>query len=161
MAQPDFSITAETKEFDRHVQQFLKKTNIASDLVLRKFAFDLLKRIMKKNPVDTGRSRGAWYVSMEKLGMGMMSLPTGKNYNEEEVKKGKQKGEFTDHTKGHWDKWIEMVNGVSYIIYLEYGWSKQAPYGMVRLSMRELRKGKLPQDMADTIRQEWNKFYRY
>ncbi len=39
-----------------------------------------------------------------------------------------------------------ITNGVTYVIYLEYGWSKQAPRGMVRITMMgiaaEIREGK-------------------
>ena len=166
----NFSISVETKEFNRHVKSFLKKGNVSTELAIKKFAFDLLKRIIRKNPVDTGRSRAAWYVSMEKLskeGGFIEPITTSPNYSEEAVSEGKSKGQFIDHTKGYLNKWIEIINGVSYIIYLEYGRSNQAPYGrsnqapygMVRISMRELRRGKLPKELSDRLKKDWNSFY--
>lgn len=153
MANQAFTMKLETKVFNRHIKDFLKKTNISTEKVLKKFAFDLLKRIIKKNPVDTGRSRAAWYVAMEKL--------SGRTFttSSAEESEGKGKGGFTDHTKNFLDKWIEIVNGVSYVIYLEYGHSKQAPFGMVRLSMRELRGGKLPKELSTELQKDWNTFY--
>ena len=147
-----FSMKVETDLFNKHIKQFLKKSNISVEKGIKKFAFDLLNRIIKKNPVDTGRSRAAWYVAIEKLG-GAISVST------KEEREGYSKGKFIDHTKNFLDKYIEIVNGVDYVIYLEYGSSKQAPYGMVRLSMRELRKGKLPQDLSKQLQKDWNEFY--
>lgn len=74
-----------------------------------------------------------------------------------EVSQGRNKSSFTDHTgKTRVVKYVEIINGVDYIIFLEYGYSGQAPHGMVRVSMRELRKGKLPQDMSKRFQKSWN-----
>jgi hypothetical protein len=97
---------------------------------------------------------------MEKLGSMPLGLKKGKNYSSEAESEGKKKGSFVDHTgKQYLDKWVEIINGVEYVIYLEYGHSKvQAPYGMVRISMRELRKGKLPEEMSKELRKAWRTF---
>lgn len=44
---------------------------------------------------------------------------------------------------------VEFVlsNDVPYIVYLEYGWSKQAPKGMLRINLRRYRK-----NLQDRIR---------
>ena len=165
-----FSMEIETKNFNRHIKQFKKRVNIADEIVLKKFAFDLIKKIIEKSPVDTGRSRAGWYVAMEKLGGGYVfdrqskkpvrdSAIDPKGYSESEVALGKGEGSYTQSLTGKL-KWIELVNGVNYIIFLEYGSSQQAPYGMVRLSMRELSGKKLPRQMGKALQKEWNKFYR-
>ncbi len=59
-----FSMEIETKNFNRHIKQFKKRVNIADEIVLKKFAFDLIKKIIEKSPVDTGRSGAGWYVAM-------------------------------------------------------------------------------------------------
>ena len=154
MAKP-FTIEVETKMFNQHVTKFLAKYNkVDTKVAVRKFALDLLRKIVRKMPVDTGRARAGWYPSMQGLG-GMWTDRGGDNT---EISKGKSEGDFTVGT-GHGSYWVELVNGVPYIIYLEYGHSRQAAYGMVRVSMREMRKGKLPQDMAKSAQKEWNKFY--
>ncbi len=51
-----------------------------------------------------------------------------------------------------------MINNVDYIIFLEYGWSAQAPFGMVRISMRKIR-GLLPKELDDSYRRDWNKIF--
>lgn len=46
-----FSMKVETKNFNRHIKQFLKKSDISVEKAIKKFAFDLLSRIIKKSPV--------------------------------------------------------------------------------------------------------------
>ena len=53
-------------------------------------------------------------------------------------------------------KYVELINNVKYILFLEYGSSDQAPFGMVRISMRKLR-GRLPKDLGDEFRKDWNR----
>jgi len=160
-----FSVDIETQKFNDHMKKYIKKANVGFGLGLKKFAFDLVRRIVLKNPVDTGRSRGAWYVGLEKLGGNIGEIPFhgpgGKGsdtYSTKEMARGKRVGGFKDRTGiMHSQKWVEIINGVDYIIFLEYGSSRQSPYGMVRVSMRELRQAKLPQDLKEIAQKEWKK----
>jgi len=156
-----FEMTVETKNFNKHIRHFMKGSSIATDLVLKKFAFDLVARIIKKMPVDLGRARAGWFVAMDKLGDGRaVAMRHPSTERTDKVSQGRSEGRLTDHTGPmHMNKYIEIINGVSYIVFLEYGFSKQAAYGMVRVSMREIGKKKLPQDMAEKYRDEWKKFY--
>lgn len=72
------------------------------------------------------------------------------------VAEGKRKGRFIDKTKNKSDKYVMMINGVDYIVFLEYGGSQQAPMGMVRISMRKMT-GDLPKELGKRYREEWNK----
>jgi len=157
MANKNFTMEAETKNFNKHIDQFMKKSNLKTDIILKKFAFDLLSRIIKKNPVDTGRSRAGWYVALNYLGGDESNFSQGSD--PVAINEGKAKGAIIDNTKNRIVKWIEMVNGVKYIMMLEYGYSQQAPYGMVRLSMREISKKTLPKNMKEGFKKEWNSFY--
>lgn len=159
-----YGLDVETKNFNMHVNQFLRSTSIDIDKGLKKFAFDLLKKIILKNPVDTGRSRAAWYVSAVKLGGAGVSFSLtqrrAKSHNIDAANEGLRQGKYRDHLGPFiTDKWIEMINGVDYIIFLEYGHSRQAPYGMVRVSIREMTGGKLPRDLGRRIQKQWNRFY--
>ena len=51
-----FSMEIEARNFNKHIKQFKKQVNIVDEIVLKKFAFDLIKKIIEKSPVDTGRS---------------------------------------------------------------------------------------------------------
>lgn len=160
-----FSVDVETQKFNDHMKKFIKGANIEVGLGLKKFAFDLVRRIVLKNPVDTGRSRGAWYVGLEKLGGNIGDIPIhgpgGKGsdtYSTKEMARGKMVGGFKDRTgKSYKQKWIEIINGVNYITFLEYGSSQQSPYGMVRVSMRELRQAKLPEVLKVRLQKEWKR----
>jgi len=150
----NFSLAVETKIFNAHIKDFNRKTNISTEKVIKKFAFDVLARIIRKTPVDKGQARAGWYAAFETLG------GSGPHTGTPEESKGRIQGSFTDHTKGVFkDKWVELINGVEHVIWLEYGHSKAAPYGMVRLSMREMRKGELPQNMTKQFQKDWLSFH--
>lgn len=92
----------------------------------------ILLDVIKRTPVDTGEARGNWYVSPELL------------YTHSEFKLDKdglatwQNGiaalAAIDFTK---DFKVYIANHTVYIVRLEYGWSKQAPAGMVRITAAE------------------------
>jgi len=148
-----FSMAVETKIFNQHIRDFNRKINVSTEKVIKKFAFDVLARIIRKMPVKFGQARGGWYAAFETLG------GSGPHTGTPEESKGISQGHFIDHTKGAFkDKWVEIINGVEHVIWLEYGHSKAAPYGMVRLSMREMRKGELPQNMTKQFQKDWKSF---
>ena len=148
-----FSLAVETKIFNQHIKDFNRKTNVSTEKVIKKFAFDLLKGIITKMPVKFGQARAGWYAAFETLG------GSGPHTGTPEESKGRTQGSFTDHTQGTFkDKWIEIINGVEHVIWLEYGWSKQAPLGVIRVSMREMRKGELPKNMTAQMQKDWTSF---
>lgn len=149
-----FSIAVETKVFNAHIKDFAKKSNLSTGIIIKKFAFDLLARIIRKMPVLFGQARGGWYAAFEALG------GSGPRTGTVEEAKGISQGSFIDQTKGTGkDKWVEIINGVGHMLWLEYGWSQQAPFGVVRLSMREMRKGELPQNMTKELQKDWVSFH--
>lgn len=153
-----FTMELETKKFNKHVRQFARKYPDKARIVLKKFALDLLAGIVKDTPVDTGRARAAWYPSMRALGFTydlMSPGKAGKKPKEADVAKGKGEGVFKDRTRQPGLMYIDLINNVKYIVYLEYGYSKQAAYGMVRLNMRRMRGGKLPKDLAKPMSDGW------
>jgi hypothetical protein len=94
-----------------------------------------LTQIVASNPVETGRSRGAWVESLEQLGGTPAagwegSQPTA-------VEEGRRQGQLlSQQLSGR--TVLSAVNGVSYVRYLEYGTSRMAPFAMVRRSLRSL-----------------------
>lgn len=146
------TIEVETKQFNKFVNDFISQSTLETGVIIRNMALDLLNRIVKKNPVLTGRSRAAWYMSVEGLGGQWSDQGSDKSA----IAKGKSEGAFEDHTNSMPEKYVILINSVAYIIFLEYGASKQAPAGMVRLSMREMT-GKVPQEIIDAYVATWNK----
>ena len=109
--------------------------------------------------VDKGRARAGCYASMN----GLLPSAAG-NYNWSSktktedagaIREGKGEGSFSSNLKGYSKKYVELINGVDYIIFLEYGYSKQAPAGMVRIAIRKM-KGQLPNLMSDEYLANWN-----
>jgi len=168
------SIEFETKRFNAAIKKFAAKSNLSTEKVIRKIAFDLLAGILSglpkssgftipnttsitgRHPVDTGRARAAWYPSVVGLG-GSFDFDSGIK-GDSKVSQGKKEGAFKNNLKSFiGEKYVELINGVPYILYLEYGWSKQAPAGMVRISMRKMT-GKMPKELNEEFVNEWKKF---
>ena len=153
----DAKMTMETQKFNSWLNKTIKSHNVSTGVAIKKIGFDLLENILRpepygRHPIDTGRSQAGWYASVKGL---------GKDYNFGSgpgVEQGKREGSFVDKTGALFsNKYIEFINGVRYIVYLEYGHSEQAPAGMVRISMRKMT-GKLPKEINDRFKKDWNKF---
>lgn len=116
--------------FQLDIQRFVDKANGNVDLVVRKVSLDLFRRVIMKSPVDTGRFKGNWQVAIG-------SIPSGTLVVDD--KSGNATiSRVTAATLGlHAGQVIYLVNNLAYARALEYGWSKQAPAGMVRLSVSE------------------------
>lgn len=94
---------------------------------------ELSTSIILRTPVDTGRARGNWIPTANTPGIG---------YDNETLDKTGQKAidaatAIAQMTNS--EKFI-LTNNLPYIGVLEYqGWSKQAPAGMVRISVIEFQ----------------------
>ena len=122
-----------TMDLNKYVKD--KQTEIKE--VRKAYAFALYSSIVKKTPVDTGRARANWNVSV-----GSPDLSTSENTR----KTPKSKKEMPE-PKG--DESIFISNNLPYITTLEYGgypknsttgktvngFSKQAPEGMVGVTL--------------------------
>jgi hypothetical protein len=101
------------------------------DTVVRRAVFTLFQKVVLRSPVDTGRFRANWNVTL-----GAPDYATSDNT-------ASSRG-VTEATKVlgwraggvYW-----MANGLPYAQRLEYGWSGQAPNGMVRVSVVEFEAG--------------------
>jgi hypothetical protein len=96
----------------------------------RALALDLFSAMMVRSPVDTGRFRGNWQIEIavpaaaalerfDRAGQGTILAETQK---------------LLAYRLG---QTITMRNNVPYSVRLEYGYSKQAPTGMVRITIAE------------------------
>lgn len=146
MIEPTVEITkSERRRFEVALGELVRTSAIDLTIVVRKVAFDLLRDIIRATPVDTGRARAAWTVVFEVVGLPTPRIggnPTG-------IALGKADGEARvnlPHAAQHsrrlggseiGDKpYVEVINAVKYILPLEFGWSSQAPLGMVRKEVR-------------------------
>lgn len=112
------------------IQRFVNAANGKLDLVVRKIALDLFKRVIMKSPVDTGRFKGNWQVAIGAIPSGTLEL-TDKSGSATVSKVtaatlGLKAGDI-----------ITLANNLDYAMGLEMGRSKQAPVGMVRTTVLE------------------------
>lgn len=91
---------------------------------LRRLMLALLRDIQMLTPRDTGRAKGGW-------NPGLRGVVSGRNIR-------KKDGEYQETAKGK-EYIIEATNRVKYILFLEYGHSKQAPQGMVGVTLNRAR----------------------
>ena len=106
--------------FDKDIKDFNKKTEKAALNVFRGTALSLFGRIVKRTPVDTGRLRGNWQASIN-------ISPSGNgDTNYRTTVGGVKLGDS-----------IYLTNNLPYANAIENGHSKQAPVGMVRVTIVE------------------------
>lgn len=153
-AQPKLSITLGHKKFDKFLTRFLRGVSSSQGAnALLKIGLDVLKGIIQKNPVDTGRSRAGWYFGYNKMVSltGGSSLQAGGSAEQEGYNKGKILLQLSGSRKS-----IQITNQVVYVGPLEYGWSKQAPYGMLRITM-QLMRNQVPKHILADLQAMWKR----
>lgn len=119
--------------FALDLSKAIEKAKDQAELVVRKTAFNLFKLVIDKSPVDTGRFRGNWNPSIGSpdLSISDVTDKTGAS-TESRVSAVIAQYKLSDQS-------IYLTNNLPYAMRLEEGWSqKQAPNGMVRLSILEV-----------------------
>jgi hypothetical protein len=99
--------------------------------VTQKLAIQALSGVVLKSPVDTGRFRGNWNVSIDTADRSV-SDATDKE-GSATITKGTGIISAVPPYRTVW-----LSNSLQYAARLETGWSKQAPAGMVALTLAEL-----------------------
>lgn len=167
-------------EFALSVGSWADKAGGEIDATLRAIVLEILRRLILKSPVKTGRFRGNWQVGIghpesgvigeeiehanrrgglrlgvergrhsanrpgpergkgkqpERLSVG--SAPSGEIRSAEDVL-SVEGGKIQDWSPTHGQAVLWISNNLPYAVRLEYGWSKQAPSGMVRVTLLEL-----------------------
>lgn len=125
---------AADNSFSLAVDAWIQKSKEITNRVIRKVALDMSTSLIQKTPVDTGRARGNWM-----LGIG---APVEQATANEDKDGGATTGTILsgladyDYQSG---KPIFITNSVPYITALENGHSKQAPNGMVKITVAEFQ----------------------
>lgn len=130
--------------FSLDISAFARKAQGRMDLVVRKIALDLFRRIILRTPVGNpdlwespappgyvgGRARANWHVDI-----GRMSPRVLKSIDKTgEITTARATAALRNAKAG---VSIFIINNLPYIIPLERGWSSQAPAGMVAVTIRE------------------------
>lgn len=127
-------------DFRAPLGRFAALLNLNIETVVRQIAVDALRRVVLRTPVDTGRARSSWDLTVDTYstrvapetglppgehgGQGVSFDPMAHNAAGIAAINGRQK--------------VYVVSNVEYIEALENGHSKQAPAGMVRVTLAEI-----------------------
>ncbi len=133
----DVTLEMETKAFRAWTIALIRDLEgKAARQALRVLAFEFLDRVISKTPVDLGRARGGWASYLIAKGKPFVSGAEASAGAEEKL--GIDEGSFEEEFSGS-EQFILLINAVSYIVLLEFGSSKQAPAGMMRITFNEMR----------------------
>jgi len=111
------------QSFDADIKKFAKKAGLEVDKVVRSVVLHAYRGVTLKTPVDTGRARANWNISE-----GEMNTSVNKNATQ-----------IQPFRKPTGKRDVYITNSLPYIMLLEKGSSKQAPQGMVDITMNEIR----------------------
>lgn len=134
------------EKFKADFAKLLKAAGDKAELVVRKTALELQSSMVQMSPVDTGRFKGNWQAGIGSANTArtdrLDTTPLGSKDDlgaalaTEAVLKGWKAGQT-----------IYLTNSLPYARRLEYGWSKQSPQGMVRLTVQNFSN-----HLADAVR---------
>jgi hypothetical protein len=137
-------VTPEDK-FSVDIRAWVKKARGNTDLVVRKISLDMFRKIVLRSPVDTGRFRGNWQIEIGRMPDGVLALDDKRGV----ATIGKATAKARDIRAG---QTVYIVNNLPYGPRLEHGWSRQAPSGMVKITVQEFQEA--AKRAAEEARQE-------
>lgn len=113
--------------FSADIAKYAQKTGLSIDNAVVSVCAQVTTSVIKRSPVDTGRFRGNWYVSINSLS----------NETSETRKEGEALTQGLAGAKNASGKVFVLSNNLDYAYGLEMGKSNQAPAGMVKLTAEE------------------------
>lgn len=117
-------------DFMRAIDKFIAKANGNVDQVIRQTVVLTAQGLVQRTPVDTGRARANWI-----LGVGNIDLTTS---NRTDKGGGSTVSRVAAEVASARGRVFYITNALPYIQRLEDGWSKQAPAGMVSVTLAAL-----------------------
>ena len=153
------------EQFKLNISGFVKKSKLAPNVVLRKIAIDLFSNVIKRTPVDTGMLRANWQVGLGSAPEGTVAFSdkSGSRAIQQVAAKAAQArwgtsiflvnnlpyalvvefGGYPDPVKrGTYvaaGKTRYGITGPGWVKRSSGGYSNQAPAGMVRVSLQEMK----------------------
>lgn len=117
--------------FTLDVKAFCEKAKKNPEIVMRQVSIKLFRAIILASPVDTGRFRNNWFAAAGSTPSPETTTYAGKEGAAAIARMTKVVGE----SRGYGWTELTLTNNLPYAQRLEYGWSKQAPVGMVRVNI--------------------------
>ena len=102
-----------------------------ADKAFRALIIEAGKRVILKTPVDTGRARGNWQISI--------GSPHTDEFEEDKNGSRTIMGVRYDTKDVDSGEVVYLLNGVPYIIHLERGTPRTPPHAMVAVTIEELQ----------------------
>jgi len=137
---PQLPASTRHLKFGDQLRQFAQVVGKRINVVHRDVSIKLFNAIIMDTPVDTGEARGGWNASME--------MPDLRETGRLDPTGSQAMADVNVTIKADRSKVAYLSNSVEHIVPLEYGWSKQAPEGMVRMNVVRFQSM-----MAEAIRQ--------
>lgn len=112
--------------FDAFMRDLVPQIEEKIGELRRWVAIEIWSNVTSMSPVDTGRFRASWNIQDGSPDMSV--VPEGQH--------GPPSQPSGISTRPYQQTWVS--NGLPYGERLEFGWSRQAPDGMVRITMAEI-----------------------
>ncbi len=135
-------------KFGAQIKAFTEKANRRGKAVGRKFALEISRRVIMRTPVDTGHARANWQAEIGAVPSAVIDGvdPSGAGA----IAQAGAVALGWDPSTG---QSFFLANNLPYIVPLEEGWSKQAPAGMVRLTLLDFA-GVIESSVAEAKRED-------
>lgn len=120
-------------KFTLDLSRIISKAQGETELIVKKVMLEAFSSVINMTPVDTGRARGNWVVSQGSYSTGYNTDSFDKSGSQALAKAatGVTAAKIGDSS-------IYLTNSLPYIQKLEYGYSKQAAEGMVRVTLSRI-----------------------
>lgn len=122
----DFSKRFE--KFNKQIEAFAEKANLSTSRAIRGSAVVLFRGVIQTSPVDTGRFRANWQVSGSSPATG-----TKDSFDKSGNNTAMEMSTYVNGEKVNLE--FTLANNLPYAYKLEFGYSTQAPQGMVRINV--------------------------
>lgn len=126
------------KDFEKQLKKYTKVVDKAGTKGIRRVSLQGLKMIMQKSPVDEGTFRGNWNVGINTIDKSTDEDAGGNKTKYSVDQEVFQRGGVVIGGVKIGDG-INISNALPYAMRLEFGYSDQAPSGMVRTTQHELK----------------------
>ena len=119
-------------DFSIDLSKFVGKTTKNAELIIKKAFFELSSDIIRDTPVDQGRLRNNWFAGVNQ-------------YNTNTTEKADKSGSESKQSLSGYNTFklgnsLTLSNNLPYAMAIEYGHSKKAPAGMVRINITKWSK---------------------
>jgi hypothetical protein len=125
-------VANEGKKYALDIRKFTEKLGDKRDMFTQKLLIDFGTRVIQRTPVKSGKARNSWNITI-----GSPSLDGGREANTAGAAALTQLNAVAAKARGGMT--FYFTNNLPYIRRLENGWSKQAPAGMVGVTVVEFQ----------------------